>query len=834
MSARRFLWRWNGRTLRRDRRQYAVIFAMIATATALSTAAILAAFNLTEPPEGEGFGRGQVVASVIGDSEIFEQALIDQGHQYGTIESSQVIIPGATDRVLIKVHDPTNHITEPLLALLEGRWPAGADEVAVTDQVPIDEATVGDSFEINGRLVQVVGLVENPTNLNAEFILATDLEALGVPVPQRLLQFLIDAKRQDVVLPPGISGLNSSDRGGLLSVRSAITITVNVVSALAMLEVALLVSAGFAVIARRRSRQYGLLAAVGATPRQIRTSATMSGTILGLLAALVGALAGIALGALIVAPLESKVAHRITFSVPWWSVVPNLALSVLVASLAARWPARAMAKQPVVQLLASTPSRRQPVGWSAAVGVVIAATGGVAIALGFTRIDPLLAIVGVFLGPVGLLMMAPLLVQQIGRLAGRLPLPARMGGRAAARYNRRSASVVAALALALAIPVAMAVTTTSLDRFNAMTSPNLETNSAVLWYPGAEQNSPWIPAQLVDDPPVADDVNDLLTDAFEVVPGATLAPIEVAIAPFALTEREDFQRVGPQPAYQIAQALRPITEATCGGDCDIVGWGERDENGDSLVYKTRPAWIATPPLLELLGVDATPLDDPAVNAVAIRADLFLYGGFEVDTGIDYDVRDGMVFDETIPTNSSLAPLLISPDWVAAEGYRTATAGWMVMSPSPLTVEQRAEITELVGSVLVPEFHRPPPATAAIRAIAITLGILAGLGIAAAAVNLLASEVAGDLRILRSVGAEPRTARRMAAAMGGLLAGAGALLAVFIGYLALIPQLANRATDYPFVVPWPTLLALLVLFPLLAAGVGWLAGGRHHQNLAKPQ
>ena len=47
--------------------------------------------------------------------------------------------------------------------------------------------------------------------------------------------------------------------------RTAVTLIVNVVSAFGMLEIGLLVGAGFAVIARRRMQQFGLLAAAGVT-----------------------------------------------------------------------------------------------------------------------------------------------------------------------------------------------------------------------------------------------------------------------------------------------------------------------------------------------------------------------------------------------------------------------------------------------------------------------------------------------------------------------------------------------------------------------------------------
>ena len=85
-------------------------------------------------------------------------------------------------------------------------------------------------------------------------------------------------------------------------------------------------------------------------------------------------------------------------------------------------------------------------------------------------------------------------------------------------------------------------------------------------------------------------------------------------------------------------------------------------------------------------------------------------------------------------------------------------------------------------------------------------------------------------LLASLGASPRTGRRMGAAIAALLALVGALLAAVIGYLPLAPMIASKADNFPFVVPWPALFVLVVVFPLGAAGLGWLLSKKSASGL----
>lgn len=803
MSAARFLWRWNVRLLRREWRQHLVIFALILIGVALSIGGVLAAYNLTRPPESD-FGNGQFAATTP-DPPQLTRALGTQGHPYGTVEQASVGLTGSVARLSVRVIDPDNEVTAPLLALVDGRWPAADDEIAVTDRVAIDGAAAGTTVDFAGRPRLVVGLVENPTDLSDEFALAPSLDGMGLRDEERSVEFLIDAA-EGLVDFSTVDSVSISTTDGPHA-RTAAALAVNVVSAVAMLEIALLVGAGFAVIAQRRSRQFGLLAAAGATPRHVRTAAALAGVVIGLAGAVIGALVGVAIATLLVPSMETTVDHRIDYVVPWWSVVPTVALAVAVAAVVARWPTRALSKLPVSHMLASLRPRPAPTGRAALVGVVLTGLGAVALGVGFSRLSLPLAMVGAVVAPVGLLLMSPLLVSVIGRLSAGLPMAPRMAARAISRHGRRSAAVVAALALALSIPVGTAVVTSSLDERRVADGPNIPEGTFIAWLPGAEGSGVRIPADL-DAAPQAETVAALA----RAVPDLDLVPLEMAVSPGAHVELRDFDGIGTAPAVEPVVAARP-GDSNC-FSCDTFSYGDQDEGGNEIVFVVEDAWVATPPLLDALAIDASWFG----NAPAVaKSEEF---GFIDISGLA-GASERTVVDPSWPNNSDIPSVLLSRDF-AAENYDLVPIGWFGSADGPLDGDSRADVRAAVGSNLRIEFHEVPQPQSGLRRAGLLIGLIVGLGIALSAVGLLAVELTDDLAVLESIGASRRTARALTAAIAAILAAAGAAVAILIGYLPLVPLLSARDADFPFVVPWATLTGFVVLFPLLAAAAGWLA------------
>jgi putative ABC transport system permease protein len=782
------------------------VFALLLAGVTAGAGAVSAVYNLAEPPESD-IGGAQFAAWVEGDSAKLATVLDAGGYRYGSIDSTTVLVNGTTERVAARSIDPTNPVTAPLVDLVSGRFPERSDEVALTSGAVVGAAP-GDGIVLNGVATTVVGIIENPTDLHDGFVLAPSVAVFGSEIDTR---FLIDADQETVDL--AAAGTVFTSATGAIP-RTALAMAVNVLSAFAMLEVGLLASAGFGVIARRQMRNFGLLAATGATPRQIRSVATQAGFLLGVAAASVGTAAGVAFARFAVPKLETAVGHRIAFAVPWWSIAINMVVAVTVASLAARWPSRSLTTRPVSDLLNARRPREASVGWPAATGLVLAVLGAIALAFGFAKLDLLAAVAGVLLAPIGLLLMAPLVVGLLSRATKRMPLAMRLAGRSVGRHNRRSAAVLAALALALAIPVAVAVVTSSIDAHRADRGPNLADNMAIAWQPGTYGGTTWIPADLDGDRLTL--VRERL--AMEL-PRLTVVPIEAAIMVDGPREVRDFDDIGSQAAVPLVVAGRKGSNDCV--SCQLASYGEADDAGNEVTWIFEDTWIATPELTAALGIDS-----PTGVAVA-RSDVYQplgYGG----------PLDGATsVSATWPNNASVPPLLISEAAVEAGRFERATIGLLLVGAEPLDEATSDQIRTVVAADLAVELPKPPSSQSGVRAAAITIGVVVGLVISLAAVGLLIVEVGDDLSVLHTLGADPGTTRQLAAGIALIVAVGGAMLALTIGYVALVPLLAIGDLEFPFVVPWRTVLSLLVAFPAGAAASAWFGSRRLWRTTRAP-
>ena len=178
----------------------------------------------------------------------------------------------------------------------------------------------------------------------------------------------------------------------------------------------------------------------------------------------------------------------------------------------------------------------------------------------------------------------------------------------------------------------------------------------------------------------------------------------------------------------------------------------------------------------------------------------------------------MVVSANWPHNGSIPDALVSPALVNSDRFEVMTVGWMGTSRGRLTDETRIGLRDAAVGEVVLEFHEPPEPRSSLRAAAVAIGVAVGLGLTVSAVALLSAELANDRVLLASLGARPRTGRRMSAAGAGLLALAGASIAVLIGYVPLIAMVTSRADNFPFVFPWWQIGGVAVMFPIIAAVV----------------
>lgn len=793
MSARAFVWRWSWRLVRKDWRQYVVILAMLTIAIAAAVSGVLIAHNMSAPNEIE-YGNGQIEAQSR-TPDALEQAMKERGVDYGAIRRTTVQRDGQVGDLRLVAADPANTITEPLFTLLEGRWPSNDQEVAVTDLALSDRAPVGTSIQLDGRTVEIVGMVENPTRLSEEFVFAATPTVFESANTADNTRFLVDASEDGLSEAfPGDLGITSTSGP---TNRTAVAILVNVIVAFGMLEVALLVGSGFAVIARRRTRQYGLLAATGAAPSTVRSAAAASGAIIGLIGTVAGLVVGLLVARGLVGAMETSVDHRINFGYPLLALLPSVMLGVGVTTLAARQPAAALKRRSVASLLGAARPKPQPVGRSAVLGVVLAVLGTVLLVTGFKSQEITFALFGTILTPVGLLLLAPLLVRLVGKVASRLPLAERLAGRSIGRYNRRSASMVAALALALSIPVAIAVVTGSIDQRAENRPPNLADNQLIVWAPDVNPDRHVIPASLDQDQLAI--AAEALADA---APDLSVIPLQVMI----LAPEDGYTERGVTYDFAVATGKENTGEEEC-NFCGV----DVSSFGDGVDYVTTMAFIATPELLDTFDLETTWLTDGKL-ALAAEPGMAAVEPTVLATG------DSVAVSTSWPNIGSFPKLLYSAK--IGGGAQPTTVGWLATSTGQLDDATLAAIgqADLSGAKL--ELPTPPASRSSLRTIGLAVGMLVGLGITAAALVLLTGELARDSALLASLGASPRTGRRTSAVIAALLAIVGAALAVVIGYVPLAPMISSRVDGFPFVVPWTTLVTLLLGLPVIAAGFGW--------------
>ena len=179
----------------------------------------------------------------------------------------------------------------------------------MTSGVALDfHLAVGSSWTVGGVSRKVTGIVQNPQNLLDEFALV----APGQVTAPTQVTVLFDAPGvmpSDIgptVATPQTAASNNVVNPETISLAAAV---------LGMLLIAMVGAGGFTVLAQRRLRAIGMLAAQGATQANIRLVVRANGVATGV----VGAVAGFVLG--LVAWLTRQVPLAVEAN--WFSTDPN-------------------------------------------------------------------------------------------------------------------------------------------------------------------------------------------------------------------------------------------------------------------------------------------------------------------------------------------------------------------------------------------------------------------------------------------------------------------------------------------------------------------------------
>lgn len=747
-------------------------------------------------------------------------------------------------------------LADPLLAgraeLVEGRPAVGPDEVVVSPALADDlEVAVGDRLALArpDRVVTVVGqAVQFDASVDGSLLFApvgwAGGSAADTVLEDRGPEWLVDVGAAD----PGTTATFLEERfasgrsvseahspsGDPASVPEALPSVVEggyiqaltrpealaffvdsvsgtadqvsvtlVAGALALVWTGAVAAAAFAVGARRRLREVGLVAASGGAPVHLRRLLLADGLVLGAAGALSGVLVGVLLAAAARPHLDRVLGHPVDgLRVPVMALAGAAMVGCVAAVLAAVVPARSAARVPVLSALAGLrPVRARHRSWLA-VGVVTLGLGVASSWQGGSSGNDLLVVVGVLLVVFGVAATTGPLLALVSRLSGAAPLTLRLAARDAGRSRGRAGPATVAAMLALAGSVGFAAFLESSEaRFGQEYVPYLRDDQLSLTVTRSQS-------------PVPSEVDALVAAAVGAVPGAVAGPL----ASLRGDEGQTFIVVG-----------------------DVEQEGEQ---GD--VYSLEPAnaqlFVGDVDTLDALGASAArqALEDGqvvALNGGAVDEDgtVTLRRIVQGERVEELDTLPAVEFGTGTPT--SFSKYLVSFETAEVLGLTPQLSTLILRAPGPVTdVDvRRVNLAALEAVPSVPIYTQREIGLVTVSYILPAIlgaGALIALFVVGLVTALSREELRPHLGTLAAVGAAPRTRRGFAAAQSGLLAGMAALLAVPAGLVPAVTLLRAQSRDVvngvstlsegavPVVIPWLAIAALVVGVTVLST----LGGG----------
>ena len=803
LPARRAVLRWGWRVYRREWRQQVLVIALLTFTVAGALLGVSVVYNTPGSLDAR-YGTADILIRYgAADPEELNSQVASAQAQLGTVDvigHRSATIPGLTRPVEVRAQDPHGPYGATMLRLVSGRYPAAAGEAAVTDEVAaLMRLRVGGQLTLADRTWSVAGVVENPHDLNAEFVLVSPAGA----DPPESVTILAMGPPSRIIVDQRTTGAAIATREG--DARTAAATYAFALVVLAMFLVCLVAASAFITMAQRRMRQFGMLAATGATERHVRLVMLAAGALAGIAAAVFGTVVAAALWIVAIPRLEPAVGHRIeAFSLPWWLIGACLLLAVVTATAAAWWPARVAARIPITQALSQRPLRPRPARRWAVLGLLLMAAGAACLRLGSD--NAALAVAGSVATLAGLPLLAPMAIRGLARAGARLPVAARLALRDLARHQARSGAALAAISLGLAVAAIVVIAMAASEPTDA--EGNLSDQQLLISV--TDRSYGRVGYLIPDRTPAQIAAIDAAVGRFAAtLGGPTLVPLDAAVgADDAVIQDSEGGPPGRVPAFLIQ--LNP----------------SGDPNQDPLPHDVSAnLYVATPELLRHYGLGPTAIGPGTEVLTPHRADdLSFFGGGD-ETRADTAPLPR-------PAYQSLPDGLLTPEALRRHGLTAVRVGWLIETDRPLTTAQLAAARDLaLDNALIAESRDTGPPQAQIRGAATAAGGVLALGVLAMTVGLIRGEAASDLRTLTATGATRRIRRTLAATTALGLAVLGAILGVAVAYLAAAAIL-DEDIGLLKRVPVIELAVTLVGVPLVAAAAGWLLSGREPRSLTR--
>jgi putative ABC transport system permease protein len=571
---------------------------------------------------------------------------------------------------------------------------------------------------------------------------------------------------------------------------------------LAMFLVCFVAASAFITMAQRRMRQFGMLAATGATERHVRLVMLAAGALVGTAAAVLGTAVAAALWMVAIPRLEPAVGHRIeALSLPLWLIGGCLLLAVVTATAAAWWPARAAARIPITQALSQRPPRPRPARRWAVLGLLLLAAGVACLRLGSD--NGALVVAGSAATLAGLPLLAPLAIRGLARAGARLPVAARLALRDLDRHQARSGAALAAISLGLAVAAIVVIAMAASEPTAA--EGNLSDRQLLITVTDRAYGN--VGSLIPDRTPAQIAAIDAAVGRFAAtLGGPTLVPLDAAVgADGPVMLDSDGGPSGRLPAFLV---LFPS-----------------DPNHPWPIDVSANLYVATPELLRYYGLGPAAIGPGTEVLTPHRADdLSFFGGRDETRAATAPLRR--------PAYQSMPDGLLTPEALRRHGLTAVRVGWLIETDRPLTTAQLAAARDLaLDNGLIVESRDTGPPQAQIRGAATAAGGVLALGVLAMTVGLIRGEARRDLRTLTATGATRRIRRTLAATTALGLAVLGAILGVAVAYLAAAAIL-DEDIGLLKRVPAIELAVTLVGVPLVAAVAGWLLSGREPRSLTR--
>ncbi len=425
----------------------------------------------------------------------------------------------------------------PTFRQFVGTIPRNDGEAAVSRPLAKREGvSLGDTWEVPGvgpRTVVATYVVSESKGSYAITLPLGDAELVRRVTetsgfgPAANPRYLLTPAGEQVV--PALEGyllqpvqLWSDGEGAVLAVDKP-PVLASFVSIGLLIEAGLVASAAYATGVRRRIRELGLLASIGATPSQVQRAVVSESAVVAVVAVPVGLLLGI-VGSFATLPLVRRIAEHVVDGVGVRATdLIGPAIVGAVATVLAAWiPARLAGRVPVLTAMAGrVPSRAVrgravPLGFAAlGLGTLgVFSSGELARSEGSEALSVILLALSILVTLGGAAAIGTWVMGRVAGRADRLPVLARLVARDGGRQQVRSAVVVGALVVVAAIPMAVGVLAAS---FDAQAEENFVPPALLdeVWILSASDPRPGAYAERAPEP-VPDEAVQLVADEVSV------------------------------------------------------------------------------------------------------------------------------------------------------------------------------------------------------------------------------------------------------------------------------------------------------------------------------